>query len=454
MPFLAKRSVFLLACAVLAAQERPLTKLPYTPSLDSSFMDKSADPCVDFYKYACGGWNKLNPMPADQARWGVYSKIEEENERFLWGVLEQAAYSTAARNENEQKIGDYFGACMNEAAIESAGAKPLDEPLARIAALQSQEDLAGYVATQQRLGQNLLFNFGSEPDYDNSARMMAAAGAGGLGLPDRDYYTKTDAKSQEIRQKYVAHVAQMLATLGESSVDAQSDAKAVMEIETGLAQASLTQVERRDPYNLKHKLTTEDLQQLTPAFDWDKYFVALRAPEFTQLNVSQPKFYKRLNKELQDVNVASWRAYLRWHLVHTEASRLARKFEEPEFDFYQRYLRGVKEMPQRWKKCTRLVDEQLGDALGRVFVAKTFAPQTKDDAARMTKQIEDEMERDIKDLEWMSPATKQQALNKLRGIVNKVGYPDKWRDYSTVKIAADDFAGNAERAREFAWRAT
>ncbi len=306
MPFL-KPFALLLACAVLGAQEKPLAKLPYTPSLDTSFMDKSIDPCVDFYKYACGNWNKLNPIPADQARWGVYSKLEDENQRFLWGVLEQASQPAASRTANEQKIGDYFGTCMNEAAIESAGAAPLEGALSRIASLQSTDDLTSYVAAQHRTGRHVLFDFGAAPDYDNSAQMMAAADAGGLGLPDRDYYTKTDAKSEEIRQKYVEYVAQMFEALGESAPDAQSDAKSVMEIESRLAKASLTRVERRNPYNLKHKLTVEELQQLTPAFDWDKYLAVTGGPKFVQLNVTQPEFYRQLDQELHDANMASWR---------------------------------------------------------------------------------------------------------------------------------------------------
>jgi putative endopeptidase len=444
-------SVFalLLSSLVLHAQETPLTVLPYTPSLATQFMDKSVDPCVDFYKYSCGNWNKLNPIPGDQASWDVYGKLADENMRFLWGVLEQASQAKD-RNANEQKIGDYFHACMNVSAIDAAGAGPLAAGLAAIAALQSPSDLAAYVAGEHKQSQsNLMFGFGSGQDYDDSSRVIAHAGAGGLGLPDRDYYTKTDAKSQEIRQRYVKHIQSMLEMTGESPADAQTDAQAVMTIETDLAIPALTRVEKRNPYNLKHKLSLAELQHLTPAFDWNIYLAKLGAPAIQDLNVSEPKFYQRLNVELTTQNMAAWKAYLRWHLVHSRANVLAARFDDANFDFYSAYLRGVKQMPPRWKKCTRMVDHQLGDALGQVFVAKTFAPRTKQDALQMTQQIEAEMGRDIKSLTWMSDDTKQQALKKLNGIVNKIGYPDKWRDYSTVQIQPDDFAGNAGRVWTF-----
>jgi endothelin-converting enzyme/putative endopeptidase len=440
----------------LSAQEKPLTALPYTPALATEFMDKSVDPCVDFYKYSCGNWNKVNPIPADQAAWDVYGKLADENMRFLWGVLEQAAQAGErsanehARNANEQKIGDYFHACMNIAAIDALDAKPLAAGLARIAALHSPHDLAAYIAEEHKQSQsNVLFGFGSGQDYDDSSRMIAQAGAGGLGLPDRDYYTKTDAKSREIRQRYVQHIQRMLEMTGEAPAGARTDAQAVMKIETDLAIPALTRVEKRNPYNLKHKLSLTDLQRLTPAFDWNIYLTGLGAPVVGDVNVSEPKFYQRLNVELNAQSMAAWKAYLRWHLVHSRATVLAARFNQADFDFYSAYLRGVKEMAPRWKKCTRLVDRQLGDALGQVFVAKTFAPQTKQDALQVTQQIEAEMGKDIRSLSWMSDETKQQALKKLNGIVNKIGYPDKWRDYSSVQIQADDFAGNAGRLWAF-----
>jgi putative endopeptidase len=448
------RLAILLAVVALTtvfAQETPLTVLPYTPSLDTQFMDKSADPCTDFYKYACGNWNKLNPIPADQARWNVYSKLANENQRYLWGILEQAAKPSPSRTANEQKIGDFFHACMDEPAVERVGDKPLEPMLARIANLKSVNDIAAYVAEEHKsgIGEGVLFRFSSNQDFDNSSQVIAFAEAGGLGLPDRDYYTKTDAKSQEIRQRYVYHVQRMLQLIGESAPDAQADAQTVMAIETGLAHASLTQVEKRNPYNLKHKMSRDELREMVPEFDFDTYLDNAGVPEFQYLNVSEPKFFAQLNSELSNHSLADWRAYLRWHLVSAEAPYLSSRFFQENFDFFNRYLEGVQQVPPRWKTCTRLIDRELGEALGQVFAARTFSPQTKQDALRMTQQIEDEMRRDIKDLTWMSDATKQRALEKLHAIVNKIGYPDKWRDYSSVQITPDDFAGDVTRASQF-----
>jgi endothelin-converting enzyme/putative endopeptidase len=445
----------LLLCSVVSPlfcqQETPLTSLPYTPSLDTEFTDRSADPCTNFYQYACGNWNKLNPIPPDQERWDVYSKLTNENERLLWGILQQAANTSSQRNPNEQKIGDYFHSCMNEPAIEDAGLSPLNSMLAEIAKLNSVDAIAGYIGGQHRQGidRGVLFGFSADQDFDNSSQQIAFAFAGGLGLPDRDYYTKTDAKSQEIRQRYVQHVSRMLQMLGESEPDANADADTVMSIETELAKASLTRVEMRNPYNLKHPYTRAELRRMVPNFDWDAYLEQIHAPEFHKVNVMEPKFFSTLNSQLGERNLAAWRAYLRWHLVHSEARYLSSRFVREHFDFFDKYLRGLQEMPARWKTCTRLVDRQLGDALGQVFVARTFSPQTKQDALRVTQQIEAEMERDIKDLSWMSEPTKQQALVKLHAIVNKIGYPDKWKDYSSVEIRPDDFQGNVTRASRY-----
>jgi putative endopeptidase len=289
-----------LAVLPVSAQETPLTVLPYTPSLDTQFMDRSADPCADFYKYACGNWNKLNPIPADQARWDVYAKLTDENQRCLWGILEQAAKPNPPRTTNEQKIGDFFHACMDEGAVNRAGDQPLEAMLTRIANLKSVNDIAAYVAEEHKNGvdRSVLFGFDSNQDFDNSSQVIAFAEVGGLGLPDRDYYIKTDPKSQEIRQKYVQHIQQILQLIGESAPDARADARAVMTIETGLAQASLTRVEKRNPYNLKHKISRDELRQMLPAFDWDTYLDKAGVPEFHDLNVTEPKFFAQLNNEL------------------------------------------------------------------------------------------------------------------------------------------------------------
>ena len=414
-----RTSLLLLALARIAqSQETPLRALPYTPSLEMKFVDQSVKPCVDFYKYACGHWNKLNPMPADQSRWEVYGKMADENARYLWGILDDAAKGGSERSANQQKIGDFFAACLNEPAIENAGDKPLSQELARIAALKSVHDVAAYVAAEHKGGVNgnVLFNVEAEPDLDNAAQMMTNLNAGGLGLPDRDYYTKTDAKSVKIRERYLQHVAQMLQLIGETTKHAQADAASVLAVETRLARASLTRVEQRDPYKLKNRFTRAKLSAFTPHFDWNTYWAGTGVPEFRDLNVSQPKFFALLNEALTTTSLANWKAYFRWHLVHAYAPYLSLPFEKSNFDFYSAYLRGLKAPPPRWKKCTRLVDRQLGEALGEVFVARTFPPATKQATLIMVQQLEAELGLDIESLTWMSAATKKEALVKLHGI--------------------------------------
>ncbi len=439
---------------MISAQTKPdvpVFALPYTPSLDVPSMDKSVDPCVNFYRYACGTWIKNNPIPPDQARWNVYAKLQEDNERFLWGILEEASSSSPDRNLVQREIGDFFHACMDEASVERAGAAPLRAGLDQIAALKSVRDLSEFLA-QQHLelgGGRMLFGFGSSQDYGDSTRVIAFLYAGGLGLPDRDYYTKTDAKSQETRQKYAAHLQKMFELLGDSPRTAALNAKIVLDIETDLATASLTRVEKRDPYKLYHKLSPAQVQKLAPSFGWQKYFRASGAPSSAAVNVTEPEFFSRLEAELKAKSLADWKTYLRWHLVRSEAPYLSSAFVEANFDFYNKYLRGVQEMQPRWKRCVRYVDRYLGEALGQVFVAKTFGPDGKQRTLEMTKQIESAMESEIGKLPWMSEATKQKAREKLHAVANKIGYPDQWRDYSSITIVRDDFAGNVRRAAIF-----
>jgi endothelin-converting enzyme/putative endopeptidase len=435
----------------IAIDEKPLTALPYTPSLDLPSMDKMADPCVDFYQYTCGGWMKHNPIPPDQAAWSVYGKLTMDNQRFLWGILDDLAKKTAGRTPTQQKIGDYFGACMNEAAVEKLGADPLKADLSAINALKSKEDIGALLGRLHlsTVGNGLLFGFGSDQDFANSNDVIAFATAGGLGLPDRDYYTKTDAKSEEIRQKYVAHVQRMLELIGDPPATAAKEAQTIMRIETALAQASLTRVEQRDPHNLFHKMDLKQVKALTPGFDWDSYLKTQGVVNANTFNVTEPRFYQEVEKQIQGNSLGDLKTYLRWHLASANAAYLSSKFVQANFDFYAHTLRGVEQLPPRWKRCVRLTDRQLGEALGQEFVHRTFSQETKESALRMTKQIEQSMQEDIEQLTWMGPATKKQALEKLHAVVNKIGYPDKWRDYSSVEIHRGDFLGNVERAEVF-----
>ncbi len=425
--------------------------LPYSPSLDLNDMDKSVDPCVDFYTYSCGGWQKKNPIPADQSSWSVYGKLYDDNQQFLWGILDDLSKQTSGRTLSQQKIGDYFAACMDEAAVEKLGASPLKPQLDAIAAMKSKKDLAPLLAKQQLENRTdgLLFNFGSNQDFENSNDVIAFADSGGLGLPDRDYYLKTDEKSVLQRTQYLAHVTKMLELLGDSPAAAKAEAARIMEIETDLAKATLTLVDKRDPYKLFHKMDRAKLQALTPNFDWNTYLTVAGLPNVQVFNVTEPDFYKEVEKELNAVSLDDWKTYLRWHIVHANAPYLSSKFVDENFAFYGKTLRGAEQLRPRWKRCVSLVDEQLGEALGQEFVRRAFSPEMKKSTVEMTQYIEDAMKQDIEQLTWMSPQTKKNALEKLHTIVNKVGYPDKWRDYSSVEIKRDDFLGNETRATVF-----
>jgi putative endopeptidase len=431
--------------------EQPATSFPYTPGLDVNAMDKSADPCADFYQYTCGGWMKNNPIPADQPRWSVYGKLTQDNQRYLWGILDGMAKTTSGRSARQAKVGDYFAACMNEEAVEKLGAEPLKAHLAAIDAMKSTRDLPALLARLQMetASSGLFFGFGSNQDFADSSKVIAFAGAGGLGLPDRDYYLKTEAKSKEIRDQYVAHVAKMFGLLGDNAEAAKRNASKVMEIETALANASLSRVDKRDPYKLFHKVDGKGLKAMTPTFDWSVYLQTAGKANLNTFNVTEPEFFKAFEALLKTAPVDDVKTYLRWHIVHATASQLSSAFVNEDFNFFSKTLRGVPELKPRWKRCVALVDGQLGEALGQEFVSRAFSADLKRKSVKMTKQIEKAMETDLKQLPWMSDVTKKRALDKLRTVVNKIGYPDKWRDYSSLTVKRDDFFGNVERGNLF-----
>ncbi len=427
------------------------------PVLDVSAMDKVVDPCVDFYTYSCGGWIKKNPIPPDQSSWGTYGKLEDENRAQLRTILEDAAKANGTRDAVTQKIGDYYASCMDEAAIEKLGANPLLPELDRIAGLKSKQDLAEHVATSQfppsLYGGGTLFTFRSNQDFKDSTQVIAEADQGGLGLPDRDYYLKDDAKSEQLRKAYVAHIAKMFDLLGDKPADAATEAATVMRIETALAKGQLTRIERRDPPKLYHKMSVEELQKLAPAFGWNIYFtktgVGSLATQAATLNVVTPDYFHLMSAEIEKESLADWKTYLRWHVTHDAAAGLSTAFVNENFSFYGKTLRGREELPPRWKRCTNDVDSDLGEALGQAYVAKYFTAEAKQAALKMVQEIEASMQSEIKALPWMGADTKEQALTKLHAIANKIGYPDAWRDYSTLKIVRGDEIGNSERASWF-----
>lgn len=432
-----------------AAEEKPFQALPYTPSLDLRSLDRSINPCVDFYQFACGGWEKNNPIPGDQAGWDVYNKLANENVRFLWGLLEEAA-TVSNPSPAQKKIGDYFASCMDEAAVDAKGTAPLKPVLDQIEAVPDIQALGKLWARLQSEGYGLApFGFASNQDFADATQVIAFATAGGLGLADRDQYLKDDPRSKEIRSKYAAYAGRMFELFGDAPDKAAARAQTVLVIETELAKATLTRVEERDPKNLDHKMTTAQLAELAPKVDWNGFLAGIGTPPIKALNVTQPAFLKKLNELLGQRSLADWKIYLRWRAINSSAAFLSSKVAATAFDFYGKTLRGQKEQPKRWKRCVRWVDQDLGEALGQVFVAKTFSPATKQATLDMARQVINAMEGEIKQLDWMGPETKQRALLKLHAIVNKIGYPDKWRDYSSLTIQRGDFFGNVMRSSAF-----
>jgi endothelin-converting enzyme/putative endopeptidase len=416
---------------------------------DLTSIDKSADPCVDFYQYACGSWMKNNPIPADQAMWGRFSELADRNREILHQILEEASKPAPGRDATTQKIGDYYAACMNETGIDADGLKPIQAELDRIRNLADKPLLAAEIAHLHAIGVPALFQFSSGQDAKDSKSVIAQFDQGGLGLPEREYYLKEDSASVELRQKYVAHVERMLALAGETPEQAKADAAAVMRLETALAKGSLDQVSRRDPEKVYHKIGRQELAALSPAFLWSEYFTAAGAPAFQSVNVSYPDFVKAINAEIESASLADWKTYLTWQLLHSVAPFLPTRFTQENFNFYGKTLNGTETMRPRWKRCADFTDQELGEALGRKYVERTFGAEGKQRTLRMVKALEKALGQDIQKLPWMTPATKAQALVKLKAITNKIGYPDHWRDYSSVVIKPDDPTGNSFRANEF-----
>jgi putative endopeptidase len=462
--------LFLLALGVFAAAFIPIggvsgqdraaspTSASSTSGFDLRDLDLTCSPCQDFFQYATGGWKKRNPIGPAYASWGRFSEIQETNLASLRRILESTSAAraeslktepNAASETNDQKLGDFYAACMDEKRIEADGLKPLAGELAHIGAISSNALLQNEIARLHTLGVRVLFGFGSGQDDKDSTQTIAQASQGGLGLPDRDYYTKQDQRSKNLRERYRKHIGKMLRLAGDDAGTAEAAANTVIELETRLAEASKTRVERRDPQASYHKMNLAELRELTPAFSWENYFRDIGFADIREVNVRQPEFFRALNSRLQDVPLSDWKTYLRWHLLRASAPALSSKFVKENFSFYNRTLTGVKEPLPRWRRCVNATDRDLGEALGQKYVAGAFSPEAKARAEAMVADLIAALRADLETLPWMSEATRREALAKLSAVRLKIGYPDTWRDYSDYHVVRGPYLENVQRSSRF-----
>ena len=417
---------------------------------DLANLDRTVSPCDDFYKFANGGWMKNNPIPPSRSTWATYSKLMDENEDHLRGILEDAAKDKSAKpGSNWQKIGDFYASCMDEDAIEAAGVKPLDPIFAEIAAVKDLPGLEAEIARLQRVGVDAVFSFGSLQDLKDSTQVIAAAGQGGIGLPDRQYYLDDDDHSKQLRAGYVQHVTNMFKLMGDDDTTAAKEAKMVMDIETALAKASTKREDLRDPEANYHKLTLVELADLTPHVSWVDYLKQVGAPAVSSADIAQIDFLKAVDAELVSVPLDQWKIYLRWHVIHDVASALPKKFVDEDFDFFGRQLTGAKELLPRWQRCVQATDGELGEALGQYYVQRYFPPEAKARALVLVHNLIEALREDLSTLDWMSEPTRQQALKKLDAMRLKIGYPDNWRDYSAYHVVRASYVENGLHGDEF-----
>jgi putative endopeptidase len=425
------------------------TSEPKKPiSFDASAIDKTADPCTDFYQYACGNWKKNNPIPADQVRWGRFNELSERNAWLLYQELKAAA--DAPKTPLQRKYGDFFAACMNVGLANRLGEKPIEPILKDIAAWNNKKKLASLLdETENKYSTGYFFEFRSIQDQKDSTRQIGMIDQGGLGLPDRDYYLNQDERSKTLRAQYVEHVTKMFVLLGDTPEQAATEAKSVLDIETALAQGSMARVDRRTPANIYHITSIDQLQQLTPDFDWKVYLAAKKEGSLKSLNVATPEFFKTLNQQLASTDIAALKSYLRWQTVHRYAPGLSAPLDEENFRFFGNILTGQKEQTPRWKRCTTQTDRALGEAVGQDWVAQNFPPEAKDNMEKLVAALKKSLNEDIQHLDWMSDTTKAEAEKKLTAFRQKIGYPERWRDYSTLVVKRDDPVGNTQRVAAF-----
>ncbi|HYM59292.1 MAG TPA: M13 family metallopeptidase [Thermoanaerobaculia bacterium] len=419
---------------------------------DVSGVDKEVKPCDDFYRFAVGKWRESHPLPAQYARFGRFEELADRNRDTLHAILEEDAKKTdPPKGSIEQKVGDYYAACMNETAIEAEGFASIQPELDRIAGLKDIAALQDEITRLHVRGVSPLFRFASTQDFKNSKMTIAVVGQGGLALPDRDYYLRDDPKSKDIRAKYVGHVTKMLVLTGEDVSAAAAEAYSILALETKMAGASMPRVEQRNPENVYHITKVSDLNAMTPSFQWTRFLHDVGAPEIETLNLAQPNYIKEAGKLLTSEPLETWRAYLRWHTLNAAAATLPKAFADEEFAFNGRVLSGQKEQQERWKRCVRSADAAVGQLVGQEYVKRTFTPEAKKKALSLIDNLVVALRADIPTLSWMGPETKQAALTKLNAFARRIGYPDKWRDYSALQITRSSYAANAIATREFAF---
>ena len=420
--------------------------------IDLAAMDKSVSPCTDFYQYACGGWIAKHPTPPDQPRYGRFDELQDRNNEILRLILQDAMDAGGSADPDMKKIGDYYQSCMSEKAIETKGKAPLEADLRRVDAIRTKAEISPVVGHFQTVGTSQFFGFGAAPDFKDASQYMLIYAQGGMGLPDRDYYLKDDANATTIRGEYEQHVAKMLQLAGAAPSAASTAAKAIVKIETDLARASLDRASQRNPTNIYHKMSRDEVKKLMPNFNLSSFMERAEAPPGDNANVSEPEFLKAVDQVIASNDLKDLKAYMRWHVIHANAVTLPKKFDDENFNFYQKTLTGASEQKPRWKRCVEAVDSDLGEALGKTYVQRTFGPEGKARTLEMVKNIEAAMSADIAQIDWMTPETKTAAEAKLREVANKIGYPDKWRDYSSLTIVRGDFYGNSQRSNQFAYR--
>ncbi|MGA6981271.1 MAG: M13 family metallopeptidase, partial [Candidatus Sulfotelmatobacter sp.] len=434
-----------------------------TPKLDHfnpDLVDRSLNPCDDFYKYACSKWIAANPIPSDEVYWSTGSGLEMWNDAVLRETLEAASKDDPNRTPVQQKIGDYWAACMDEGGIEAAGLKPLQPVLDRIAGLKSKTEITLEIArlhhefpgvweSSDNQTNAPFFGFTGGQDYDDASKVVAQIDQGGLSLPNRDYYINTDDKSIETLKKFRTHVQKMFVLAGEPEAQAGGDADTVIAIESALAKPQMDNVKRRDPKNINNKFSLAQLRELTPHIQWDVYLKAVNAPASEHYIVSSPDFFRAEDKLLVEQPLANWQTYMRWQAIHHAAPYLNKAMVDENFDFFYHTLAGQAENQPRWRRCVHNADRDLGEALGQAYVDRAFPPESKARTLEMVHAIENAMQSDIETVSWMTPATKEQAIVKLKGIEDKIGYPSHWRDYSSVKIVRDNYLGNVGQASSF-----